>query len=61
VIVTITIDPCPRCGSKDIVKNGTDYKDDQKYHCHTCSAYGTPDRVIITDRLERQMRRQHVH
>jgi len=41
VIVTITIHPCPKCESKDIIKNGTDYKDDQKYHCHTCSSYGT--------------------
>lgn len=41
MIVTVTVEHCPKCDSIDIVKNGTDYKGDQKYHCHTCGAYGT--------------------
>ena len=32
---------CPNCASEDIVKNGSDYKGDQKYHCHYCGGYGT--------------------
>jgi insertion element IS1 protein InsB len=32
---------CSQCGSEDIVKNGADYKGDQKYYCHHCHAYGT--------------------
>jgi len=32
---------CTKCGSTNIVKNGTDYKGDQKYHCLDCDAYGT--------------------
>ncbi len=27
--------------SQDIIKNGTDYKGSQKYHCHHCGGYGT--------------------
>jgi len=30
-----------QCGSTNIVKNGTDYKGDQKFHCRDCGAYGT--------------------
>jgi insertion element IS1 protein InsB len=32
---------CPNCNSPNIIKNGKDYKSDQKYHCHDCGAYGT--------------------
>ena len=32
---------CSQCGSEDIVKNGADYKGDQKYYCHHCHACGT--------------------
>ena len=35
---------CTKCGSIDIIKNGHDYKGAQKFHCHTCKAYGTLDR-----------------
>ncbi len=41
MIWTLTFHNCPKCGSLDIVRNGTDYKGDQKYHCHACKAYGT--------------------
>jgi len=41
MILSIIIHRCPRCNSSDIVRNGHDYKGDQKFHCHTCSAYGT--------------------
>ena len=41
MIVSLIIYCCPKCGSLDIVKNGTDYKNEQKYHCHNCRAYGT--------------------
>lgn len=41
MIVAIIVYSCPKCGSKHIVKNGKDYKGNQKYHCHTCNAYGT--------------------
>lgn len=40
MILTVTVEHCPKCDSLNIVKNGTDYKGDQKYHCHTCGAYG---------------------
>lgn len=32
---------CPKCGSLNLEKNGTDYKGSQKYHCSDCNAYGT--------------------
>lgn len=41
MIVEVKIHSCPSCGSQDIVKNGTDYKGFQKYHCHQCGGYGT--------------------
>jgi insertion element IS1 protein InsB len=41
VIIEVRICRCPNCDSLDIVKNGTDYKGDQKYHCHYCGGYGT--------------------
>ena len=41
MIVEVKICPCPNCSSLDIVRNGTDYKGDQKYHCHYCGSYGT--------------------
>lgn len=43
MIVEMKIRRCPNCESEDIVKNGTDYKGDQKYHCHYCGGYGTLD------------------
>lgn len=36
---------CPRCGSENIVKNGSDYKGDQKFHCKDCGAFGTIDAI----------------
>jgi len=41
MILSVIIHRCPRCDSGDIVRNGHDYKGDQKFHCHTCGAYGT--------------------
>ncbi len=41
MINTIHVEHCPKCGGTNIVKNGTDYKGSQKYHCHDCKAYGT--------------------
>jgi IS1 family transposase/transposase-like protein len=41
MIQTIITHGCPKCGSLDLVKNGRDYKGDQKYHCKTCASYGT--------------------
>ena len=41
MIQTIVTYACPDCGSLDLVKNGHDYKGDQKYHCKACNRYGT--------------------
>ena len=38
--MTVTFE-CTRCGSLDIVKNGCTPKGKQKFHCHSCGAYGT--------------------
>lgn len=43
MIIEVKIRYCPNCDSTDIIKNGTDYKGSQKYHCHYCGAYGTLD------------------
>jgi insertion element IS1 protein InsB len=41
MIQTIVTHSCPKCGSENMVKNGHDYKGDQKYYCKTCDSYGT--------------------
>ena len=41
MIITTQIEHCPKCNSINIIKNGTDYKNSQKYHCHDCNSYGT--------------------
>jgi len=41
MIQTIVTHTCPKCGSEKLVKNGHDYKGDQKYHCKRCGRYGT--------------------
>lgn len=41
MIQTIVTHCCPKCGSKNMVKNGRDYKGSQKYHCQDCGRYGT--------------------
>lgn len=41
MIQTIVTHECPRCESVDLVKNGHDYKGDQKFHCKSCGRYGT--------------------
>ena len=56
MIVDVIVRTCPKCGSENIVKNGHDYKGDQKYHCHDCGAYGTLDKK--THRLPKQSTRQ---
>lgn len=43
MVIEIKIRQCPNCDSPDIIKNGTDYKGAQKYHCHYCGGYGTLD------------------
>ena len=45
---------CTKCGSKDIIKNGHDYKGAQKFHCHACKAFGTLDRKRKYDAKTRQ-------
>lgn len=41
MIQTIVTYACPKCGSENMVRNGHDYKGDQKYHCKSCDSYGT--------------------
>ncbi len=41
MIRTIVTHRCPKCGSEDLVRNGHDYKGDQKYHGKACRSYGT--------------------
>jgi insertion element IS1 protein InsB len=41
MILAIIIHRCTKCNSIDIVRNGHDYKGEQKFHCHACNAYGT--------------------
>jgi insertion element IS1 protein InsB len=41
MIQSVITHHCTKCNSFNIIKNGTDYKDDQKFHCHGCSTYGT--------------------
>jgi len=41
MIQTVITHHCPKCDSINMVRNGTDYKGDQKFHCHHCGAYGT--------------------
>jgi insertion element IS1 protein InsB len=37
---------CPDCGRDNLVRNGTDYKGDQKFRCNACGAYGTLDATV---------------
>lgn len=58
MIQTIVTHHCPKCGSQHMVKNGHDYKGDQKYYCKTCGSYGTLNaRRGYDDRLRTQVRR----
>ena len=41
MIQTVITHHCSKCKSLNIVKNGTDYKGGQKFHCLDCDAYGT--------------------
>lgn len=43
MIQVIVTKRCPYCGSENLVKNGKDYKGDQKFHCNDCETYGTLD------------------
>ena len=43
MIQTIVTPHCPKCGSKNLVRNGHDYKGAQKYHCKSCGRYDTLD------------------
>lgn len=44
MIIEIKIRRCLKCNSVQIVKNGHDYKETQKYHCKVCGIYGTLDK-----------------
>jgi transposase-like protein len=41
MIQSVITHHCTKCNSINIVKNGTDYKGNQKFHCFDCDAYGT--------------------
>jgi transposase-like protein len=41
MIIEVKICRCPNCQSPDIIRNGTDYKGDQKYQCQQCGGYRT--------------------
>ncbi len=41
MIQSVITHHCTKCYSINIVKNGTDYKSKQKFHCLECNAYGT--------------------
>jgi len=41
MIQSVTTYRCTKCNSIKIVKNGTDSKGKQKFHCLDCDAYGT--------------------
>ena len=43
MIQVIVTQYCPTCGSANIVKNGKDYKGDQKFRCNDCETCGTLD------------------
>ncbi len=55
MIQTIVTHTCPKCGSADLVRNGHDYKGDQKYHCKSCASYGT---LHAQPRYDERMRTQ---
>ena len=58
MIQTIVTHACGRCGSLDLVKNGHDYKGDQKYHCKSCGRYGTLQaQPGYSPRIRRQVKR----
>jgi transposase-like protein len=43
MIQVIVTKYCPDCSRDNLVRNGTDYKGDQKFRCNACGAYGTLD------------------
>ena len=43
MILLLTQKRCHHCQSINIVKNGKDYKGDQKFYCNDCYSYGTLD------------------
>ncbi len=58
MIQTIVTHHCPKCGSEKLVRNGHDYKGDQKYHCNSCGRYGTLRAQRGHDeRLQKQVKR----
>ena len=46
MIKTEKIHTCTKCGSDEIVKKGKDKKGKQKFHCHTCGAWGTLEPAV---------------
>jgi insertion element IS1 protein InsB len=58
MIQTIVTHTCPKCGSEDMVRNGHDYKGDQKYYCKSCASYGTlHPQQRYDERTRRQVKR----
>jgi insertion element IS1 protein InsB len=58
MIRTIVTHHGPKCGSENLVRNGHDYKGDQKYHCKSCGRYGTlAAQVGYEEAVHRQVQR----
>ena len=60
ITMTVTYE-CTGCGSLDIVKNGRTQKGKQKFHCHSCGAYGTlePEVKYPPERQEEILKAYH--
>jgi transposase-like protein len=43
MIQVVVTQHCPGCSRDNLVRNGTDYRGDQKFRCNDCGAYGTLD------------------
>ena len=55
MIIETKIKHCPNCDSLDIIRNGTDYKESQKYHCHNCGGYGTLEAKPCYSEAEKEL------
>jgi transposase-like protein len=63
VLQLIVTKNCPECESDNIIKNGKDYKGNQKFHCHACGAYRTlaPTGRYTPERKEEILRAYQEH
>ncbi len=61
MITEIIVNRCTKCQSEQIVKNGKTKAGRQKYHCKSCSAYGTlnPSVPYIPERKAEILRAYH--